>query len=114
MDGATISADSGHITFVQIWRVSSEDHQQRLLETMHIRVGLLTKQPGFISMTLHASLDGRQTATYAQWADESSFAEALSLPEAKRSHDEMTRWGTSEGSLYRVDSVYLPAVPSTP
>jgi heme-degrading monooxygenase HmoA len=114
MHDAIISADSGHITFVQIWRVSSEDHQRRLLETMHSRVGLLTKQAGFISMTLHASLDGKQTATYAQWADEASFTEAINLPEAKRSHDEMTRWGTAEGTLYRVDSMYLPGETSTP
>jgi heme-degrading monooxygenase HmoA len=108
MRDAIISAEPGHMTFVQIWRVSSEDHQRRLLETMHSRVGFLTKQPGFISMTLHASLDGKQTATYAQWTDEASFMEAIGLPEAKRNHDEMTQWGTSEGTLYRVDSVYLP------
>jgi Antibiotic biosynthesis monooxygenase len=67
MHDAIISADSGNITFIQIWRVSSEDDQERLLKIMHSRVGLLTKQPGFISMSLHASVDGKQTATYAQW-----------------------------------------------
>jgi hypothetical protein len=62
MHDAIISADSGNITFIQIWRVSSEDDQERLLKIMHSRVGLLTKQPGFISMSLHASVDGKQTA----------------------------------------------------
>jgi heme-degrading monooxygenase HmoA len=114
MDDAVISAHSGHITFVQIWRVESKDHQQRLLETMHSRVGLMTKQPGFLSMSLYASLDGKQAATYAQWVDEASFTQAISLPEAKRGHDEMTQWGTAEGTLYRVDSVYLPAVTFEP
>jgi heme-degrading monooxygenase HmoA len=114
MRDAIISSDSGHITFVQIWRISSAEHQQRLLETMHGSVGLLTKQPGFVSMSLHASLDGKQIATYAQWVDEESFTKATSLPDAKRSHDEMTRWETAEGTLYRIDSMYLPDVTPRP
>jgi heme-degrading monooxygenase HmoA len=110
---AVISANPGHVTYVQIWRVSSAEHQERWLETMHGHIGLLTGQPGFLSMSLHASLDGKQTAVYAQWADETSMIAAISLPEAKRSHDDMTRWGTSDGSVYRVDSVYLPGMPGS-
>jgi hypothetical protein len=101
MRDTIISPDSGHITFIQIWPVSSEDHQKCLLETMHRCVGLLTKQPVFISMILHASLDGKQAATNAQWA-EASFTEAISMLEPKRCNDEMTRWETSEATLYRV------------
>jgi heme-degrading monooxygenase HmoA len=105
---AVISVGPGSVTYIQVWRMSSADHQRRWLETMHSRIGLLTVQRGFISMSLHASLDGSQTAVYAQWADEASLHAAIRLPEAKRSHDEMTKWGTSDGSLYRVESVYLP------
>jgi heme-degrading monooxygenase HmoA len=108
---ATISADSGNISLVQIWRMSSTEHQQRWLETMHGHIGLLTVQPGFVSMSLHSSLDGKQTAVYAQWADEAALNAAINLPEAKRSHDELARWGESDGSTYRLDSVYLPGMP---
>lgn len=104
---ALISVIPGSVTYVQIWRMNSVEHQQRWLETMHSRIGLLTVQPGFISMTLHTSLDGRQTAVYAQWSDEASLTAAISLSEAKSSHDEMAKWGTPEGSLDRVESVYL-------
>jgi heme-degrading monooxygenase HmoA len=107
-----ISPASRNVTFVQIWHMSSGEHQRRWLETMHSRIGLLTVQPGFISMSLHTSLDGRQAAVYAQWADETSLTAAINLPEAKRSHDDMARWGTSDGSLYRVDTVCLPGMPS--
>lgn len=104
---AVISTRSGSLTYIQVWRMSSAEHQQRWLETMHRRIGLLTVQPGFISMTLHASLDGKQTSVYAQWADETSLLAAINLPEAKRTHDEMAKWGTPDGSTYRVDSVHL-------
>jgi pimeloyl-ACP methyl ester carboxylesterase/heme-degrading monooxygenase HmoA len=105
---AVISAASGIVTYVQVWRMSATGNQQRWLETMHSRIGLLTRQPGFLSMSLHASLDGKQTAVYAQWQNETSLTAAVNLPEAKRSHDEMARWGTPDGSLYGVDSVFLP------
>lgn len=106
---ALISVVPGSVTYVQIWRMSSTQNQRRWLETMHNRIGLLTVQPGFLSMSLHTSLDGKQTAVYAQWANEAALTAAISLPEAKQSHDEMAKWGTPDGSLYRVESVYLPA-----
>ncbi len=106
---AVIEVNPESVTYVQIWRMNSAQDQPRWLETMHSRIGLLTVQPGFLSMTLHTSLDGRQTAAYAQWSDEASLTVAINLPEAKGSHDEMAQWGTPEGSLYRVESVYLQA-----
>ena len=105
---AVISAESGVITFVQIWRMKSKAHQERWLETMHSRIGILTRQPGFLSMSLHTSLNGDRTAVYAQWINESALNAAINLPEAKLSHDEMARWGESDGLIYRVESVYLP------
>jgi pimeloyl-ACP methyl ester carboxylesterase/heme-degrading monooxygenase HmoA len=105
---AVISAASGIVTYVQVWRMSATGNQRRWLETMHSHIGLLTRQPGFLSMSLHASLDGKQTAVYAQWENETSLTAAISSPDAKRSHDEMARWGTPDGSLYGVDSVFLP------
>ena len=103
-----ISPASIIVTYVQVWRMRATGHQQRWLETMHSHIGLLTKQPGFISMSLHASLDGKQTAVYAQWENEASLTAAINLAEAKRSHDEMARWGTPDGSLYTVDAVFFP------
>ena len=104
-----ISVIPQSVTYVQIWRMNSADNQQRWLETMHSRIGLFTVQPGFLSMTLHTSVDGTQTAVYALWSDEASLTAAISLPETKSGHDELAKWGTPEGSLYRVESVYLPA-----
>jgi heme-degrading monooxygenase HmoA len=108
----TISAGAGNISFVQIWRMSSAEHQQGWLKTMHSHMGILTVQPGFVSMSLHTSLDGKQAAVYAQWTSNAALEAAINLPEARRSHDELARWGEFDGSPYRLDSVYLPDKPS--
>ncbi len=108
----TISVGSGNISFVQIWRMSSAEHQQGWLRTMHSHIGVLTVQPGFISMSLHTSLDGKQAAVYAQWSSEAAWNAAIHSPEARRGHDELARWGECEGSPYRLDSVYLPGMQS--
>jgi heme-degrading monooxygenase HmoA len=64
--------------------MSSAEHQQAWLKTMHSRIGILTVQPGFVSMSLHTSLDGKQAAVYAQWASEAAWNAAINLPEARQ------------------------------
>jgi pimeloyl-ACP methyl ester carboxylesterase/heme-degrading monooxygenase HmoA len=105
---AVISTETSFITFVQTWTTSSPENQERWLSTMHRRIGALTGKPGFVSMTLHRSDEGKKIAVYAQWRSEAELVAAVGSPEAKAGHDELAQWGTSEGALYRVADVYGP------
>jgi hypothetical protein len=51
---------------------------------MHGNIDLLRAKPGFISMTLHSSVDGKRIAVY----------------------DRMAQIGTPDGTLYNLDRVY--------
>jgi heme-degrading monooxygenase HmoA len=95
---ATTSTGAGNISFVQIWRMSSAEHQQGWLKTMHSHIGILTVQPGFVSMSLHTSLGGKQAAVYAQWASEAALNAALICP--KRG-EAMMSWQGGESSMGR-------------
>ena len=107
------------ITFYNMWRTNNADDRSALLKHMKDEAPAIAAKPGFVSMTaLECGEDGRvlvegrwqsKEAVYAQWSDEASLTAAISLPEAKGSHYEMAKWGTPEGSLYRVEYVYLPA-----
>ena len=108
MKKAIIEAEASLVTFIQIWEVHSAENQSKWLAIMHRRIALLTEQPGFVSTNLHASVDGKRTAVYAQWTSEELLAQAVSLPEAKQAHEEMAQYGAADGALYRVDRVYLP------
>lgn len=44
----------------------------------------VSKRPGFVSSTFHASLDGRNVVNYAQWRDETSFEGFVNDPEGER------------------------------
>ena len=61
-----IRADNQPVT--QITIVDSEpDKQAEALSIMIERARFMARQPGFISISLHRSLDGRRIVNYVQW-----------------------------------------------
>jgi quinol monooxygenase YgiN len=77
---------------------------------MHGNIDLLRAKPGFISMTLHSSVDGKRIAVYAQWASHAALHDAISDPAAIAAHDRMAQIGTPDGTLYTLDRAYTPTV----
>src|SRR5437762_6350810 len=61
------------VAFIQVWDVGTPENQQSWLRTMRARVGALTDKPGFDYLRAHTSADGKRTAVYAQWHDQSSL-----------------------------------------
>lgn len=105
---AIIRAGDSVVTFDQVWTLAGREAQSRWLEVMHDSVHILQAKPGFVSMTLHSSLDGTRIAVYAQWTSRETLQAAISDPEAVAAHDRMAEIGTSDGSLYIVERVYGP------
>jgi quinol monooxygenase YgiN len=105
---ARIQTDRAVVTYVQVWELGSREAQNRWLEVMHDSVHILQAKKGFVSMTLHSSLDGTRIAVYAQWTSRETLHAAISDPEAEAAHDRMAEIGTSDGSLYIVERVYGP------
>jgi quinol monooxygenase YgiN len=105
-DFATIRSSAPLVTFVQIWELPGANAQERWLEVMHESIHILRSKPGFVSMSLHKSLDGNRIAVYAQWATRETLETAITNPDAIAAHDRMAAIGTSDGSLYAVDRVY--------
>lgn len=106
---ASISRNDPLETFIQTWVVPSRESSENWLSTMRRRIGALTGKPGFVSMTLHQANDGKRVAVYAQWRSEGELLAAVGSPEARAGHDELARWGTPDGALYKVTDVYGPA-----
>jgi quinol monooxygenase YgiN len=103
-----IQTDRAVVTYVQIWELGSREAQNQWLEVMHDSVHILQAKTGFVSMTLHSSLDATRIAVYAQWTSRETLQAAISAPEAVAAHDRMAEIGTSDGSLYTVERVYGP------
>jgi pimeloyl-ACP methyl ester carboxylesterase/heme-degrading monooxygenase HmoA len=94
-------------TFIQLWRMRSPEEQQSWLDLMHQNIHLLQVQPGFRSMSLHPSLDGRNMIVYAQWDSAEELKTAVDRPEIQAARVELDKHGEPDGTLYGVDSVSL-------
>ena len=97
-----IHADRQLVT--QITIVESEPNKQDdALSLMTERARFMARQPGFISISLHRSLDGRRIVNYVQWQNRDLLHAAHQSPEFRnewRRFDQMT--GDIDPHLYEV------------
>ena len=101
----TIIPHSDHVT--QITTAEVEDGQQdELLRLMTERARFMASQPGFISISLHRSVDGKKIVNYVQWASREQLIAAHQVPEFR---DKWARVGSVaddiEAGLYEVAHV---------
>jgi len=75
-----IRAHSDLVT--QITTVEAEDGKQdEILALMSERARFMARQPGFVSISLHRSLDGKRIVNYVQWASRDQLVAAHHSPE---------------------------------
>lgn len=78
-----ISTDHQVVVLSNIFTVATEN-QNRLLKILHEATeNVMRHRPGFISASVHASLDGTRVFNYAQWRSEAEFHAALQHPDAQ-------------------------------
>ena len=100
-----IQADNQSVT--QITIIESEPEKQaEVLSVMRERAKFMSRQPGFISISLHRSLDGRRVINYIQWQDRVRLRQAHQSPEFRREwghFDQLT--DEIDPNLYEVSHV---------
>ena len=72
----TIAAGSQLTTAITVFNVAPE-HQQRLIDLLVRASEVVRKQPGFVSVNIHRSLDGTRVLSYSQWQSRQAFDEML-------------------------------------
>ena len=69
----------------QITIVESEpDKQAEALSVMTERARFMARQPGFISISVHRSVDGRRIVNYIQWENRDLLRAAHESPEFRK------------------------------
>ncbi|HZR75945.1 antibiotic biosynthesis monooxygenase family protein [Bradyrhizobium sp.] len=82
----------------QITIIEAEpDKQAEALSLMAERARFMQSQPGFISISLHRSLDGRRVVNYIQWESRDLLRAAHQSPEFRRA------WGQFEQLTDEID-----------
>ena len=90
------------ITFVE----AEPARQQEALALMTERARFMARQPGFISISLHRSLDGQRIVNYVQWKNRELLQAAHQSPEFRKEwghFDELTEM--IDPHLYEVAQV---------
>ena len=100
-----ITKDNQTVTQITFIEVESEK-QPEALSLMTERAHFMARQPGFISISLHRSLDGRRIVNYVQWQNRELLQAAHKSPEfrkAWRKFDDLT--DQIDPHLYQVTEV---------
>ena len=103
---ATIRTDAQPLTQITLIELEPAQ-QQEALAILRERAGFMAGQPGFISISLHRSLDGRRLVNYVQWQSRDLLQAAHESPEFKKEWERFDALTESiEPSLYDVEQVF--------
>ena len=86
--------ETDHQPVTQITIIDADpEKQHEVLSVVAERAHFMARQPGFISISLHRSLDGRRVVNYIQWKSRELLHAAHQSPEfraAWRQFDDLT------------------------
>ena len=105
----TISKDAKLVTFINVFTVEPVN-QQRLVELLARATDQSVRHAlGFVSATLHRSLDGTKVTMYAQWRTIEDYHAMRSNPAANDYLQEALAIARFESGMYEIIESYLPA-----
>lgn len=100
-----IQTDPQPVTQITIIEAEPEK-QTEALSLMRQRAKFMQGQPGFISISLHRSLDGRRIVNYIQWQSRDLLQAAHQSPEFRRAWGQFERLADDiDPHLYEVAEV---------
>jgi quinol monooxygenase YgiN len=109
----TISKDAKLVTFINVFTVEPAN-QQRLVDLLaHATLASVRHSPGFVSATLHRSLDGAKVAMYAQWRTIEDYQAMRKNPAPGNYLQQALAIAKFESGMYEIVESYLPSDNST-
>ena len=104
----TISKDHNFVTLINIFIVEPVN-QQKLIDLLTLATNDSVRHiPGFISSSLHRSLDGHKVTMYAQWRSIEDYQNMRNNPVASPYLEQALKIATFEPGMYEVVESFLP------
>ena len=89
---------TGNQMVTQITIIEAEpEKQNEALSLMAERARFMARQPGFVSISLHRSLDGRRIVNYVQWQNRELLQQAHQSPDFRKA------WGKFDDVTDQID-----------
>jgi len=104
----TISPKNQYLTLINVFTVDPVNQQQLVdLLTMSTESSVV-KITGFISASLHRSLDGTKVTMYAQWRSVEDYQNMRNNPSASPYLSQAMEIATFEPGMYEVVKTFSP------
>lgn len=96
-----ISTDNPVVTLINVFTVEPQN-QQRVVDILEATKQVMQHVPGYVSASIHKSLDGVRVANYAQWESQETFEAMFHDPSVKEHMDELLKISTAAPHLYEL------------
>jgi quinol monooxygenase YgiN len=97
-----INPENNYLTLINIFIVAPENQQQLVDLLIKATETTVKNVPGFISSSLHKSLDGTKVTMYAQWKSMEDYQAMRKNPTASPYLDEALTIATFAPGMYEV------------
>lgn len=102
----TISKENNYLTLINVFTVDPSN-QQKLVDLLIQATEVVRTAPGFVSSSLHASLDGAKVTMYAQWKSIEDYNKMRSNPAAAPFLVQAMEMASFEPGMYRVVETFI-------
>lgn len=104
---ASIDPQSTCLTLINVYEVEPDNQAELVKSLKEVTENKIRHQPGFKSVCIHSSLDGKKVVNYSQWASKEHFEEFMRKPETQLQLKRFASLAKSVApSLYKVSSVH--------
>ena len=105
----TISKEANFLTLINVFTVNPAN-QQKLVDLLTLATeSSVRKVTGFISSSLHKSIDGTKVTMYAQWKSTEDYQNMRNNPTASPYLEEALEIAKFEPGMYEVVETFLPS-----
>lgn len=105
----TISKEANFLTLINVFTVEPAN-QQKLVDLLTLATeNSVRKVTGFISSSLHKSIDGTKVTMYAQWKSTEDYQNMRNNPTASPYLEEALEIAKFEPGMYEVVETFLPS-----
>ena len=98
----TIKVNKNIVTSINVFTVDPSKQQKLTDILVEAAEQVWNLQDGFISATIHNSLDGKKVVNYLQWKSKEAFENRLKDPQAIIKMNKVLSMARASGSLYEV------------
>jgi len=97
-----VTVENNYLTLINVFTVEPENQQQLVDLLILATDGTITKIDGFISSSLHKSLDGTKVTMYSQWRSIEDYQNMRNNPSASPYLEQALKLATFVPGIYEV------------